>query len=1116
MNLKKLLNEDYSYPKIDDQDLQYKLYKKREFYYHKITEDKELTNYDDIKKYRDDICSGRLKLYSHQSFLSNLINPNTPYKGLLVFHGVGTGKTGSAISICENFKSMTKKYGTKIYILVPGPILKENWKDEIIKFTYNNIINDIINKNGIMNKEDLERIKKEKLKDILQNYKIMTHRSFYKKVLGEKIKDIKFTKAGTIKQSKYRLNDKGEIERELSIDRIESLDNTLLVVDEVHNFTGNEHGEALEKIIKKSSNLKLLLLSATPMKNLADDIIELINYLRPNDDKIKRDKIFSSNKDHNMELKPNGEEYFKNMTNGYISYFRGAHPLTFAKRNIIGEIIPGLLFTKCIRCDMLDFQYQWYMTISSKTDDPLERSTSSISNIVLPGLSKDKKEIQGFAGEEGINIIKSNLKTNKNDYLKKLNEKFFKGKIKNVDEIIYESKNTDNITGIILKKEYLQLFSSKFYTVLENIEQKVDTKKGSGTIFIYSNLVKVGIEIFQEILLQNGYLEFREDQQYEIKPNTVDYKTGKTFEEFNKNNYSRKFIPSTFIRITGKTDDDEELPDVKKKILDNYFNNEDNIEGKLLKIILGSKVMNEGVTLENTSEVHILDVYYNLGRLEQVMGRAIRQCKHYKLTSEKNPFPSVDIYKYVVKLKNNKLSSEENLYKKAESKYILIKKIERYLKEVSIDCPINYNGNIFKNEIKLYNNCSIPSEKNSKNMCPESCDFMNCVYKCYNKKLNLEYYDKNSSIYKKIKKIDLDYRTFTDDLAKSEINFSKSKIKQLFKLKFVYTLDEILKFIKSNYKDEQYELFEDWFVYKALDDMIPIDDNDFLNFQDTIYDKYNNMGYLIYRGKFYIFQSFDENENLPLFYRKKYLKELYNELSLYSYLKLKNIDIDKLENKKENINKNKYDFDTNIKYYENREEYEIVGIIDKFSGKRKLAIGNDDDIFKIRDKLLKNKQVKRGTGIQSMKGSVCYSSKDKNELKNMSNKININFTNSLSRFDTCDFIKEKLLYLEKYSEGKDKMTYIIIPNNHERYLFPFNLFDRIKYIEDEFNKLENANIKISFKKDNNGIFLNKRDKKYTRYLVEFNYKENISKNTKLFLKKYGIEFDKNKYKGIIE
>ena len=108
-NIKKLLKKDISYPEYDDPNFQSKIYKKREFYYHKIPELPELKTYKDIKSYRDNICGGQLKLYEHQSFLANFINPNTPYKGLLIFHGVGTGKTGSAVSIAENFKDMVKK-----------------------------------------------------------------------------------------------------------------------------------------------------------------------------------------------------------------------------------------------------------------------------------------------------------------------------------------------------------------------------------------------------------------------------------------------------------------------------------------------------------------------------------------------------------------------------------------------------------------------------------------------------------------------------------------------------------------------------------------------------------------------------------------------------------------------------------------------------------------------------------------------------------------------------------------------------------------------------------------------------------------------------------------------
>src|SRR5690606_33626011 len=95
------------------------------------------------------------------------------------------------------------------------------------------------------------------------------------------------------------------------------------------------------------------------------------------------------------------------------------------------------------------------------------------------------------------------------------------------------------------------------------------------------------------------------------------------------------------------------------------FNSIDNSTGKYIKFILGSKVMNEGVSLFHVAEVHILDVYFNLGRVDQVIGRGIRRCSHNDLIIDDNKFPEVAVYKYVVS-NDSGLSTEEELYKEAE------------------------------------------------------------------------------------------------------------------------------------------------------------------------------------------------------------------------------------------------------------------------------------------------------------------------------------------------------------------------------------------------------------------------------------------------------------------
>jgi superfamily II DNA or RNA helicase len=108
-------NKDFSYPDIDDEDLVSKIYKKREFYYNKVPKRDKMKTYDDVKKYRSLNCKqGEVEPREQQIILPNFINPNTPYKGCILMHGVGSGKTMTAISIAEQFKDQVKKYNTKI------------------------------------------------------------------------------------------------------------------------------------------------------------------------------------------------------------------------------------------------------------------------------------------------------------------------------------------------------------------------------------------------------------------------------------------------------------------------------------------------------------------------------------------------------------------------------------------------------------------------------------------------------------------------------------------------------------------------------------------------------------------------------------------------------------------------------------------------------------------------------------------------------------------------------------------------------------------------------------------------------------------------------------------
>ena len=372
--LDELMGVQFQYPSTNDPDFQEKIYKKREFYYYKSDEKPDVQNPEEIQKYRNHICTRSFTPYEHQALLSNFINPDTPYRGLLIFHGTGVGKTCTAILIAEKFKPLIQRYNTRIVILVPGPAIKTKWYDQIIKctdYTY-------------LTKEDQNDPKKIKqcYATIKQFYRIMSYSSFVKKVLGDKVKE--HIEGKVI----YKKTKEGEHLREeiSTLNAIYNLNNTLLIVDEAHQLTGNERGYALSHIIKKSTNLKVVLLSATPMKNLAEDMIELINFVRPPNHPMEKNKIFTAN----GEFKEKALEYIQQMTSGYISFIRGLDPLIYAKQEHMGEIPKHLIFTKIIPSIMMPFQEKLYQHEIKKMDDTLYKKSESLSNFVFPVINMPK------------------------------------------------------------------------------------------------------------------------------------------------------------------------------------------------------------------------------------------------------------------------------------------------------------------------------------------------------------------------------------------------------------------------------------------------------------------------------------------------------------------------------------------------------------------------------------------------------------------------------------------------------------------------------------------------------------------------------------------------------
>jgi hypothetical protein len=82
------------YPNLNDEQFNIKIAEKKEF--HDTQYDG--TMYKNINERADILSKASFELQPHQAFVKNFLSSQTPYNSLLLFHGLGSGKTCSAIA----------------------------------------------------------------------------------------------------------------------------------------------------------------------------------------------------------------------------------------------------------------------------------------------------------------------------------------------------------------------------------------------------------------------------------------------------------------------------------------------------------------------------------------------------------------------------------------------------------------------------------------------------------------------------------------------------------------------------------------------------------------------------------------------------------------------------------------------------------------------------------------------------------------------------------------------------------------------------------------------------------------------------------------------------------
>jgi superfamily II DNA or RNA helicase len=655
--------------------------------------------------------------YGYQKLLRDFMQSNSPYRGILLYHGLGSGKTCTSITIAENLKS-----DRNILIVLPAT-LKANYIEKGLK-----VCGDRRYKNN-------------------------------NSLIREKYTFISYNASNKLKQ----------------FERIGSLDNRVIILEEVHGLislivNGGADGRAIYEKLMNAKNTKIIAMSGTPLINYPFEIAILMNILRgymevnifevknaesnyqipvlinsikenPENQEAKyipgnrtltvetRVRSYSLNfndwvesikrlaysnrvelqflKTNKYSLFPddidnNGEEFDRY----FIDMGDSRHPEKLKNQEVFRRRLSGLISfyypvtadypaheVKFVELEMSPYQFTQYQIIR-QIEKLSERGSSNVGSVRKSADGKKKtnssfrifsRQICNFIFPETIDRpYKPKMAQKIRTLLAANNSKKRRPTVQDVEEIMNEENNENEMEDPSkMSKKYLEKIETALSQLRENREslqgallEKYSPKmkymidrirETPGLVFIYSQFRALeGVGVATAVLEANGYERYIPGQRQ--NPSTPKY------------------------AIYSGMEDQEERQEVI-----NVYSDPANKHGEHIKILLGTAASAEGLDLKNIRQVHILEPYWNEVKMSQVIGRAVRIKSHIALPPEER---NVIIYRYLMKFSNEEralsqeeITTDQFIYDIARRKKGITDEILNMLREMAMDCVLNSKDN---------------------------------------------------------------------------------------------------------------------------------------------------------------------------------------------------------------------------------------------------------------------------------------------------------------------------------------------------------------------------------------------------------------------------------------
>ena len=596
-----------------------------------------------LRKMREDACastsSSNFKLQAQQRFLRRVLSPDAPTQNLLMAHGTGTGKTCTAIQIAEEY-ILRPEFQSKKVLVIANPSVQDNFKNQIFDISRVNVDADglLLSKQctGRRYLEILQRAQAQPLKWTDQNsrQKLVRQAS---RILNEFYDFQGYAKFGNL------LNENKDEEGTYSEKWIhDTFDNRLIIVDEAHNLRDTSETDAdakivsaaLERIVKTAHGVTLVLLTATPMFDTFEEILHYFNLFEWNS---RRQEPNSSLKSKDM-FTGDGEfvnaaarANFHNLCQRYVSYVRGDNPFTFPFR-----LSPprNMIAIKNRTHDVFGKKIVEKLKYLELTQSVMSDYQESVVSKLTPSSLSEPRTVCVYPGNQEFNQVISK----EGGQFRYANEPF-------------------------LAPSQVANYSAKFATIINCI------RESKGIAFVYSNMVESGARLFGMCLEEHGFKpHFGEDLFVETSGEVPRGSNG------------------TYALFTSNT----QPSDIKNTLA--TLRSQDNKNGDIVRVIVASPKVSEGVDFRYVRQIHILDPWFNMSRIEQVIGRGMRTCSHSLLPMEEQ---NCTVYLHICRSKTGTREMlDEFIYRRyVEDKAIKIAKVKKAIMESAMDCglerPVN-------------------------------------------------------------------------------------------------------------------------------------------------------------------------------------------------------------------------------------------------------------------------------------------------------------------------------------------------------------------------------------------------------------------------------------------